>query len=111
MIISKIETFPLRIPFKPGTVYADAAWGDKNLPAADSLLVKITTDDGLEGWGEAFGFRAVHSAKLAVEELIAGSGPAHRRRKTRSLGYVGLDQQGRTMRGQVRGYPNLPRVY
>ena len=25
----------------------------------------------MEGWGEAFGFRAVRSAKLAVEELIA----------------------------------------
>jgi L-alanine-DL-glutamate epimerase-like enolase superfamily enzyme len=71
MIIARIQTFPLRIPFKPGNVSADAAWGDKNLPAADSLLIKITTDDGLEGWGEAFGFRAVQSAKLAVDELIA----------------------------------------
>jgi L-alanine-DL-glutamate epimerase-like enolase superfamily enzyme len=71
MIIAKIETFPLRIPFKPGTASADAAWGGKDLPAADSLLVKVTTDDGLEGWGEAFGFRAVPSAKLAVDELIA----------------------------------------
>lgn len=69
--IAKIETFPLRIPFKPGNKSAPAAWGDKDLPAADSLLVKLTTDDGLEGWGEAFGFRAVSSAKLAVEELIA----------------------------------------
>jgi L-alanine-DL-glutamate epimerase-like enolase superfamily enzyme len=41
------------------------------LPAADSVLVKVTTDQGLEGWGEAFGFRAVASAKLAVDELIA----------------------------------------
>jgi L-alanine-DL-glutamate epimerase-like enolase superfamily enzyme len=45
--------------------------GDKGLPVADSLLVKVTTDLGVEGWGEAFGFRAVRSAKLAVEELIA----------------------------------------
>src|SRR6516162_6579607 len=59
MIIARIQTFPLRIPFKPGNV------------SADSLLIKITTDDGLEGWGEAFGFRAVQSAKLAVDELIA----------------------------------------
>ena len=66
MIIAKIKTFPLRIPFKPHTISADAAWGDKDLPAADSLLVKVTTDNGIEGWGEAFGFRAVRSAKLAV---------------------------------------------
>jgi L-alanine-DL-glutamate epimerase-like enolase superfamily enzyme len=71
MIIAKIETFPLRIPFKPGSRSDAAAWGDKDLPAADSLLVKVMTDQGLQGWGEAFGFRAVTSAKLAIDELIA----------------------------------------
>jgi L-alanine-DL-glutamate epimerase-like enolase superfamily enzyme len=70
MNIAEIETVPLRIPFKRGSRSADAAWGDKDLPAADSLLVKVTTDDGLIGWGEAFGFRAVQSAKLAIDELI-----------------------------------------
>ena len=71
MIIAKIETFPLRIPFKAGSRSDAAAWGDKDLPAADSLLVKVTTDQGLQGWGEAFGFRAVTSVKLAIDELIA----------------------------------------
>ena len=71
MVIAKIETFPLRIPFKPGSRSDAAAWGDKDLPAADSLLVKVTTDEGLEGWGEAFGFKAATSVRLAVDELIA----------------------------------------
>jgi len=71
MIIAKIDTFPLRIPFKPGTEAAASAWGDKGLPVADSLLVRVTTDQGLEGWGETFGFRAVQSAKLAIDKLIA----------------------------------------
>ena len=71
MIIASIDTFALRIPLKAGSQSDAAVWGDKNLPAADSLLVKVTTDEGLEGWGEAFGFRAVSSAKLAVNELIA----------------------------------------
>jgi L-alanine-DL-glutamate epimerase-like enolase superfamily enzyme len=71
MKIAKIETFPLRIPFKPGTRAAASAWGDKGLMVAGSLLVKVTTDKGLEGWGETFGFRAVSSAKLAIEELLA----------------------------------------
>jgi L-alanine-DL-glutamate epimerase-like enolase superfamily enzyme len=70
MIIAKIECFPLRIPFKQGGSDA-SAWGDKDLAAAESLLVKVTTDGGLEGWGEAFGFRAVTSARLAIDELIA----------------------------------------
>jgi L-alanine-DL-glutamate epimerase-like enolase superfamily enzyme len=70
MNIEKIECFPLRIPMKSGTKSDAAAWGDKDLPAADSLLVKVTTEEGLEGWGEAFGFRAVRSTKLAIDELI-----------------------------------------
>ncbi len=71
MRIEKIEAIPLSIPIKPDSKSDAAAWGDKDLPAADSLLVKVTTDQGLEGWGEAFGFRAVPSAKLAIDELIS----------------------------------------
>src|ERR1700722_12329880 len=71
MIITDIETIPLRIPFNVGSKSDASAWGDSNLPAADSLLVKITTNQGLVGWGEAFGFRAVASARLAVEQLVA----------------------------------------
>jgi L-alanine-DL-glutamate epimerase-like enolase superfamily enzyme len=71
IIIAKIESIPLRIPFKPGLKSEAAVWGDRDLLSADALLVKITTKEGLEGWGEAFGFRAVKSAKLAIDELIA----------------------------------------
>ena len=71
MIISGIETVPLRILFRAGTKSDASAWGDSNLPAADSLFVKVTTDEGLVGWGEAFGFRAVASAKLAIDRLVA----------------------------------------
>jgi L-alanine-DL-glutamate epimerase-like enolase superfamily enzyme len=35
------------------------------------LLVKVATDEGLEGWGEAFGFNAATSGRLAIDELIA----------------------------------------
>jgi L-alanine-DL-glutamate epimerase-like enolase superfamily enzyme len=71
MIIAGIETVPLRIPFKAGNKSDASAWGDSNQPAVDSLLVKVTTDQGLVGWGEAFGFRVVASAKLAIDQLIA----------------------------------------
>ena len=56
MIITKIETFPLRIPFKPDTQAAASAWGDKGLPVADSLLVKVTTDSGIGRLGRGFRF-------------------------------------------------------
>jgi L-alanine-DL-glutamate epimerase-like enolase superfamily enzyme len=72
MLIEKIETYPLRIPLKPDdSPSAAGAWGDKNLAAVDSLLVKITTDDGLVGWGETFGFGVVPTAKRAIDQMIA----------------------------------------
>jgi len=37
----------------------------------DSLLVKVTTDQGLEGWGEAFGFTAVPVTQRAIDAVIA----------------------------------------
>lgn len=71
MIIDRIETIPLRIPFRPGNRSDAAAWGDKDLGTVDSLLVRITTGDGLVGWGETFGFGVVPSAKLAIDRMIA----------------------------------------
>jgi hypothetical protein len=49
--ITGIVTVPLRIPFKADTKSDASAWGDSNLPAADSLLVKVTTDQGAGGVG------------------------------------------------------------
>ncbi|OBI99437.1 L-alanine-DL-glutamate epimerase [Mycobacterium alsense] len=69
-VIAEIETVPLRIPLRADGTPGASLWGDQ-LSAADSLLVKVTTRGGVEGWGEAFGFRAVNAAKLAVDELIA----------------------------------------
>ena len=56
MIIAKIETFPLSIPCKPDAQTAASAWGDKGLPVADSLLVKVTTDPGVGRLGRGFRF-------------------------------------------------------
>ena len=88
MIITGVEAIPLRIPFKAGNKSDASAWGDSNLPAADSLLVKVMTGEGLVGWGEAFGFRAVASAKLAVEQLVA---PLCVGRDARRIGPLMLD--------------------
>jgi len=56
MIIAKIQTFPLRNPFKPETRAAASAWGDKGMPVANSLLVKVTTDHGGGRLGRGFRF-------------------------------------------------------
>ena len=69
LILAKIETFLLSIPSNRIPELQHQRGGTN--PVADSLLVQVTTDQGLEGWGKAFGFRAVRLAKLAIEELIA----------------------------------------
>jgi L-alanine-DL-glutamate epimerase-like enolase superfamily enzyme len=61
--IADIETFPLRIPYREDT--------GKARPPVDSLLVKVTTRRGHQGWGEAFGFEATPVTRRAVEDLIA----------------------------------------
>lgn len=70
MKIEKIETFPLRIPFTVGGKSAAAAWGSGNLKGADSLVVKVTTDEGIVGWGESFGFTAVPSVRVAIDKIV-----------------------------------------
>jgi L-alanine-DL-glutamate epimerase-like enolase superfamily enzyme len=71
MIVTGIETVPLRIPYKPGHEPAASVWGAAGSPAVDSLLVKVTTDQGCEGWGEAFGFLGVPVTQRAIDDLIA----------------------------------------
>ena len=71
MIITGIETFPLRIPFKPGRSSAASSRSPADSPTVDSLLVKVTTDQGHEGWGEAFGFEAARVTQRAIDDLIA----------------------------------------
>jgi L-alanine-DL-glutamate epimerase-like enolase superfamily enzyme len=61
--IARIEAIPLRVPFRAGAGEAR--------PPVDSLLVKVTTARGYEGWGEAFGFEATPVTRRAVEDLIA----------------------------------------
>ncbi|MGF6722971.1 L-alanine-DL-glutamate epimerase-like enolase superfamily enzyme [Paraburkholderia sp. GAS41] len=71
MKIASIETIPLRIPFTTGGRSAGGVWGPKDLQVADSLIVKVTTDDGVVGWGETFGFTAIPAVKLVIDSLLA----------------------------------------
>jgi L-alanine-DL-glutamate epimerase-like enolase superfamily enzyme len=71
MIITSIETFPLRIPFRPGNRPANSAWGRKGQQSVDSLLVRVTTDQGIDGWGESFGFAGVPVTQRAIDAVIA----------------------------------------
>jgi L-alanine-DL-glutamate epimerase-like enolase superfamily enzyme len=37
----------------------------------DALLVKITTDQGLAGWGEAFGHNVIPATKAVIDHMLA----------------------------------------
>ena len=71
MVIAMIQVIVVSIPFAGGSKSAESAWGAKNASSTDSLLVKVTAESGIVGWGEAFGFTAIPAVKAAIEQVIA----------------------------------------
>jgi L-alanine-DL-glutamate epimerase-like enolase superfamily enzyme len=67
MKIAAVETFAIKVPFtfggKPGGF---ARWTSN-----DTLLVKVQTDTGLTGWGDAFCYGCMESVRAAVHTMIA----------------------------------------
>src|SRR4030088_3005457 len=68
MKIAMIQVIVVGIPFAGGGKSAESAWGKKNANRADSLLVKVTTEGGIIGWGEAFGFNAIPPPPAPTKE-------------------------------------------
>src|ERR1700709_2401588 len=67
--IVAIETSIISLPFTmggPHPLFAGQPWN-----RLDILLVKIETDDGLVGWGEAFGHTAIPATKAALDTIVA----------------------------------------
>lgn len=68
MTIRSISAIPLSMPFEIG--------GPKPLLAGkpremEMLLIRVETDQGLVGWGEAFGFAVWPATKAAIEALVS----------------------------------------
>jgi D-galactarolactone cycloisomerase len=69
MKIAAIETIVLRLPYRqsgPPTGFGGRVWA-----TADILLVRVDTDAGITGWGEAFGYNVIPATKTAIDEQIA----------------------------------------
>jgi D-galactarolactone cycloisomerase len=69
VIITEVEAIHCALPFtyhRPPSATGSPSW-----PTLDVLLIRIETDDGVEGWGEAFGFLSCATTRRAVETLIA----------------------------------------
>ncbi len=67
--IAKVEAIPLRIPFSHGG--RPAGWGGQPWSALDMLLIRVETDSGVTGWGEAFSYRCRRAVQAAFEDMIA----------------------------------------
>lgn len=69
MKIARIETIPLAIPHDHGG--PAPSWGGRPWAALHILLVRVETEDGLVGWGEAFSYNCLPGVRATVDSLIA----------------------------------------
>lgn len=70
MKITRVEAIPLSIPFTYGadamTLGTGASW-----KALDFCLVRVETDAGLVGWGDAFAYSCRRATVAMVEDMVA----------------------------------------
>lgn len=69
MRITAAEAVPVRIPFShpgPPTGFGGETWTDLAF-----LLVRVETDEGITGWGEAFGYNCIPATRAAFETMVA----------------------------------------
>lgn len=67
MRIKKIETFILRVPLGDKVFFSSQC----AFPERNSLLVRITTDEGIYGWGEGGQYGPPEPVKVAIETVLA----------------------------------------
>jgi D-galactarolactone cycloisomerase len=69
MKIIAVETNWTRIPFDMGG--KPATMGGLNWQSMNTVWLRIVTDQGLEGWGEAFGHAAAATTKTVLDTQLA----------------------------------------
>lgn len=69
MKITAVESCVVSLPYDMGGPWPSFA--GKPWTHLEILLVKVETDEGLVGWGEAFGHAAIPSTKAALDSIVA----------------------------------------
>ncbi|MCG8356736.1 MAG: mandelate racemase/muconate lactonizing enzyme family protein [Kiloniellales bacterium] len=69
MKIATVEAIPLSIPFSHGG--QPAGWGGRAWLNLDMVLVRVQTEDGIVGWGEAFSYNCRQAVQAAVDHMLA----------------------------------------
>ncbi len=68
MKIENVETVLVRLPFDSGGA---AGWEATRWTSLDYVLLRIDTDAGISGWGDAFGYGAAFATRAAVKHMVA----------------------------------------
>jgi D-galactarolactone cycloisomerase len=69
MKITAVTTYAISVPM---IVAGDAPMiGGRPRTAVETLLVRVDTDEGVSGWGEAFGHRVWPVTRTAIDRMIA----------------------------------------
>jgi L-alanine-DL-glutamate epimerase-like enolase superfamily enzyme len=69
MIVTAVESAVVALPFDmggPHPGFAGRPWTHLEI-----LVVKVETDEGLVGWGEAFGHAAIPATRAALDGIVA----------------------------------------
>jgi len=69
MQITNVRAHHLRIPYDAGP--ASFRHGTSGNAALDSVVVEVSTDGGLTGWGDAFSYVCPRTICAAIDEMIA----------------------------------------
>ena len=69
MKITNVRAHHIRIPYDAGV--ASFRQGASAISALDMVIVEVSTDAGITGWGDAFSYVCPRTACTAVDEMIA----------------------------------------
>ena len=69
MLITNVQAHHVRIPYDAGV--ASFKQGPSAISALEIVLVEVSTDTGLTGWGDALGYVCPRSTATAIDEMIA----------------------------------------
>ncbi|MEE8140643.1 MAG: mandelate racemase/muconate lactonizing enzyme family protein, partial [Alphaproteobacteria bacterium] len=70
MKITKVEPILIHVPYEHGAPKPPMSSGEVRT-SMDAILVRVETDKGITGWGEAFGFATTPVTIPAITKAIA----------------------------------------
>ena len=69
MLITDVRAHHIRIPYDSGV--ASFRQGASAIAALDIVMVEVSTDAGITGWGDAFSYVCPLTTRAAIDEMIA----------------------------------------